>query len=731
MIFCVYKPCDASSISFSNLIEFIEKCINECESENALGLSILLLGDLNFPDLWRANSDVVLANSADEKKLLEFIDNHFLSQYVKIPTRKDNILDLVMTNNDRLVYDLTSDNTVLSDHNIVDILVSTPETAYEKSSSLITTGSLKQTGFPSLNLFKADFASICRDLKLIDWDACWKKSNLEEFPQLLHDIVLNSCNKFTPAKLRSKNKKSAYDRSYRTLMRKLKKLRTRLNCIKSCSPSSNKIENLKQEIKRIKKQMQLLTQNQLDCAEKKAVSKIKTNPKYFYSYVKKFSRVKKNITQLYNKDGNLETDNTCLANILQDQFVSAFSNPNNPAKKNPTSSPVLIDSFLSNITFTIEDILAAIDEINIHASCPNYSIPAIVLIKCKHELALPLLTLWKESLNVGITPSFYKKQVINPTHKKGSRAIPSNYRPISLTAHEIKIFERILRKKLVEHLEKNNLLSSTQHGFRKGRSCLTQLLKHYDNILSNLMLDNETDSLFLDFAKAFDKVDHQILLKKLSNMGIRGKLLKWISSFLSNREQVVVVNGAVSYTDTVHSGVPQGTVLGPILFLIFINDINTSVHHSVLGCFADDTRVSKSISVKDDSLLLQQDLNNLIQWAEVNNMEMHPNKFIFINYSCRSTKLSLANLPFYEDQLQYFLASDERILEPSDTVKDLGITFMSNLSWSTHVSNIVKAARKKAGWVLSSFKNRSPTVMLTLYKYFIRGHLEYRYSCPP
>ena len=154
---------------------------------------------------------------------------------------------------------------------------------------------------------------------------------------------------------------------------------------------------------------------------------------------------------------------------------------------------------------SLADMVAAIDDIDINASCPDFSIPAPVLKNCKHEVAVPLLIMWKHSLRLGKVPSFYKKQLITPIYKKGSRADPINYRPISLTAHEIKIFERIIRNKLSSYLDSNNFLSCSQHGFRKGKSCLTQLLKHYDDILSNILSGKEVDSIFLDFAKAFDR----------------------------------------------------------------------------------------------------------------------------------------------------------------------------------------------------------------------------------
>ena len=312
-------------------------------------------------------------------------------------------------------------------------------------------------------------------------------------------------------------------------------------------------------------------------------------------------------------------------------------------------------------------------------------------------------------------------------YKRGCGSLPPNYRPISLTAHEIKLFERILRAKMVEFLESNNLLSCQQHGFRKGKSCLTELLKQYDEILNNFLKQNETDVIYLDFAKAFDKVDHEILLQKLKNIGIGGKLYDWIKSFLSDRSQVVVVDGVLSFIASVISGVPQGTVLGPLLFLIYINDISDCLHHCKLGCFADDSRIFKSISYSQDGELLQQDLLNISRWAKLNNMKLHDDKFVYINFNIRHKNSVLANLPFYSENLCY-KSSNGNLLEPSESVTDLGIILSEKLDWAPHVSMITKKAKQKAGWALSVFKDRSPLVMLTLYKSMVRSLLEY--ACP-
>ena len=169
------------------------------------------------------------------------------------------------------------------------------------------------------------------------------------------------------------------------------------------------------------------------------------------------------------------SDRQKIANSLQDQFVSSFSDPSNPDVVIPTNlDPELV---LSQISFNSEDMLQAIDETKTTSSCPDHFIPAIVLKKCKSQLVKPLLLLWNESFNTGTVPAYYKQALVTPVFKKGSRIYCKNYRPISLTAHEVKIFERIIKNKVIEFLESNFLLTSNQHGFRKGRSCLTQLLK--------------------------------------------------------------------------------------------------------------------------------------------------------------------------------------------------------------------------------------------------------------
>ena len=319
----------------------------------------------------------------------------------------------------------------------------------------------------------------------------------------------------------------------------------------------------------------------------------------------------------------------------------------------------------------------------------------------------------------------YKTQMITPVHKKDSRALAANYRPISLTSHIIKIFERIIRKKLVEHLEFNQILCKNQHGFRKGYSCLTQLLKHIDDILHNLNEDKETDVVYLDFEKAFDKVDHEILLAKLRNYQITGKLYNWLVEYLKDRSQIVVVNGSKSSTAIVKSGVPQGTVLGPILFLIYINDMEKCAQYSVISHFADDSRIKKAIKFTSDVSNLQSDLSAVEQWSKSNNMALHEKKFEYLSHHTKSKLLD--ELPFKDEYYTYTTSSGIEI-RPKKLVRDLGIYISPNLSWTPHINSITESGKKMASWCLSVFRSRDKNIMMPLYKTLIRSRLEY--LCP-
>ena len=181
-------------------------------------------------------------------------------------------------------------------------------------------------------------------------------------------------------------------------------------------------------------------------------------------------------------------------------------------------------------------------------------------------------------------------------------------------------------------MEENDLMNSNQHGFRKFRSCLSQLIQHYDYILEQICSGNSVDVVYLDYSKAFDVVDHNILLRKLKRIGISGKIGHWIHNYITNRSQKVSINGKFSRNEPVGSGVPQGSVLGPILFLIMISDIDKNVITSNISSFADDTKISHVIKLRQDCEDLQASLNQIYEWSHKNNLKFNEDKFQALRY---------------------------------------------------------------------------------------------------
>ena len=339
--------------------------------------------------------------------------------------------------------------------------------------------------------------------------------------------------------------------------------------------------------------IELLLQNSYNLSRKRqesrAISAIKDNSKFFYSYAKRFSRTKSRIGPLFDNNKNTFVDsNKEMADLLQNQYISVFSKIENTDHDQFIVRKEI--PLMPKVTLSIEDIIEAIDTISFNAASGPDGVPATLLKHCKLAMAYPLLLLWNNCLKHGTTPLLLKTSDIAPIFKGGDQGEPSNYRPVALTSYITKLFEKVIRKRMVEHLETHNLFNNSQHGFRTGRSCLSQLLAHFDTINSLLERGYNVDTVYLDFSKAFDKVDHRILLTKLIGFGINKELINWISSYLTDRIQFVNVNGERSQSAEVLSGVPQGSVLGPLLFLLMIVDIDGEIKYAILSSFADDTR---------------------------------------------------------------------------------------------------------------------------------------------
>ena len=688
---------------------FLQKLSEELSNLPAPTPNIVLGGDFNIPHAIWPSGTAAQGASPDQRKMLDQItelsSQHFLYQInMEATHRAGNTLDLLFTNcADHFISQEVTPTAPISSHSLI------------KYSTLFQTSpnyrehNLRADPFDQVNLFdeKVNWQSIGDALQNTDWTSAL--SNLSRTEML--DNLLTSCRalalEYAPKKIRRKAKYSRIPRHRKILMRK----RTRIRKSYRNQSSSEKRAKIQTKLIQIEEKLQDSYRSQENHDENRAISNIKSNSKYFFSYARRKAKLYVPTGPLQNSEGILESDPAEMAKILSQQYVAAFSTPA-PVDLDLSGIPA---AQISDIEFTEEDFIEAIGEVPSNSAPGPDRFPAVFLKTCKHELAKPLCLLWRRSVETGEVPEILKLSCIIPIHKGGSRSIPKNYRPVALTSHLVKVFEKIVRRRLVAFIEENNQMNQNQHGFRAGYSCLSQLLQHHEKI-TQLLEDNlNIDVIYLDFSKAFDKLDLKLTLQKLYNMGTRGKLFDWIASFLTNRHQYVTVDGQTSARVPVVSGVPQGSVLGPLIFLILLRDLDDDVTFSNVSSFADDTRVFAGIRNVEDTKNLQADLDKIYEWARNNNASFNSDKFECLRYGVDK---SIA-------QTTSYLTCDGSPIQCGEHVRDLGVQMSADATFTQHITDLVRAASQKCGWILRVFKTRDRTTLLTLWKSLVAPLLDY------
>ena len=325
-----------------------------------------------------------------------------------------------------------------------------------------------------------------------------------------------------------------------------------------------------------------------------------------------------------------------------------------------------------------------------------------------------MLAIFTQSLDTGELPRDRSLANVVPIFKKGNRVLAENYRPVSLTRITCKLFEHIVCRHILDHVEDHKVLTNLQHGFRSGRSCETQLITTTHDLLSSFNSKSQIDVAILDFSKAFDTVPYAGLLGKLEHYGIDSKILLWITNFLNNRKQRVVVDGSFSNEADVESGVPQGTVLGPLLFLLHINDLPSCVNSKV-RLFADDCLLYREIKNNQDQIDMQRDLDALMDWGSTWGMKFNAKK-------CNIMRVSRSLKP-----LQHFYSLGNEILQEVSDAKYLGIQIDNKLDWNKHISTVAARGQSKLAFLNRNLKGCPKKLRDTTYISLIRPALEY--SC--
>ena len=431
--------------------------------------------------------------------------------------------------------------------------------------------------------------------------------------------------------------------------------------------------------------------------------------KKFFRYVKSL-RVDRCEVPVLIKDKMKHTTNQAKANVLNHHFSSVFTHDGEAPLPYMGPSPY---PSLPDIEINIAVVTKLLKEINLYKATGPDCIPAKVLKEIAEELSPSLALIFSASLQQGKLPQDWKKALITPIFKKGDQTNPTNYRPVSLTSICCKLLQHIIHSNVMSHLNAHNIISDNQYGFCKRRSAELQLTRTVHDFAYTLNERKQTDAILLDFYKAFDKVPHHHLKLKLEyyTYGVRNQTLKWLSSFLEERTQHVVYCGYISYSANVISGVPQGTVLGPLLFLIYINDLPECVS-SMCSLFADDCLVYRRIESERDIKILQNDLTNLELWVRKWLMTFNTEK-------CEAIQLSLK--PAIPNS--YTLYGEH--LKGVTEAKYLGVTIDCKLSFTKHIDTVCKKANSMLAFIRRNLKSCQCQIKADAYLMHVRPILEY------
>lgn len=700
-ICAVYLP---PPVQLQTLDRFLDTVASVIEST---GSRTLIAGDFNLGFIkWELdNSDPQSAsmsannyNNSLGYSFVDFLSLNNLKQINHVKNHQGKSLDLILSNfNNILVHESNRPLSTIDPYHpplCIEVFSVSPKYLKCKLSS-------------KFNFRKANYQIINDRLNQINWTenfACCQDVNamVEEFYKILDDITSS----FVP---KSKAKCNRYPMWFsKDLIHILnEKEKHRIRYKKYKNPRDE------YEYKLLSQRANQVIKNCYKNFSEKMERGITHNPKLFWSFVKAKKSSSSEIPSELKLGTEVAKSGDDICNLFARHFSSTFSQTAvshsvHRSNDKQTSSC----NTLGRVAFSEEEIVRALKRLNVCKGAGPDGLPPLFVRQCAASLSPPLKIIFNHSIETSVFPEKWKLAHVVPIYKKGEADDVGNYRPISILSVFSKVFESLLCPILTAHFKVD--LAPQQHGFCAKKSTTTNLL-HYVNDLSKLVDSRkQVDSIYTDFSSAFDKVDHKILLHKLSNIGIIGQLWSWFKSYLTNRKQRVVVKGHQSLPYSSVSGVPQGSHLGPVLFIIFVNDIVDSIKHSTCSIFADDLKLYRVIDASTDAVLLQEDLDSVRDWCTRNRMILNADKCYHITF----TKKRKAYTSSY--------SLDGRVLQKVDKIRDLGVILDSRLTFIPHIDSIVSRASKTLGFIKRiCYDFKTVQTLTVLYNSFVRTVLEY------
>lgn len=699
-ICCIYIP--HGPAYKETLMNFFETC-SELIIENPSDI-FLITGDFNISDAQWLTSDcskmrLTNNNTLPVQSLSEFLSFSGLGQYNCCFNSNQKILDLIMCNRNCTVLSSEYPLSIEDMHH----------KPLELELNIFNEAFLKPAPNFVYSFFKADFEKINRELAVIDWYELFCGHKLEGCVSLFYEVLYDLINKHVPKyPIRvSTSRPPWFTRPLRRLLKEKKKYH------KLWKMYGNPLDrdSYKSIKKRISKLEPICYRNYISCME----DKITSNSKFFWTYIKSIF-VKSGLPQVMNYKGITASNGVQICDLFNEHFHSVFEKSSTSSIDLDNIPPVNNPVFDMGTIFINKDLVYKyLKSINVNKGAGPDSIHPVIIKKCSANLCIPITLLFEKSIREGCVPSIWKRALVTPIPKGEVSNEIEKYRPISKLCQFGKILEKIVTDQLSTAVRRH--ITPNQHGFFRGRSVDTNLLSYTEIILDALDNGYQVDAVYTDFAKAFDKICHERLLLKLWQLGIHGDLFRWIKSYVENRSQAVAVGGYTSNYRNITSGVPQGSHLGPLLFILYINDITKFIKDSHLLLYADDTKIFRVIRNVEDSVILQNDLFNFETFCSLNNLFINIDKCYVISFSRKRTTANFS----------YRLCNN--MLARVNQIRDLGVILDSKLSFVPHIDNIVSKSFKQLGFILRVGK---PFKKLLTYKVlfnsYVRSRLEFASS---
>ena len=655
------------------------------------------LGDFNLNKvIWSSMSDVLMPtniNSSTEIYVIDSILSIDLVQINSFLNSLNNILDLIFVSKN-FKYNLSECLCPISPSGLHHVPLVLQFEFYEFANSL-----------PQKNLFnfrQCNFDLLNSILLDINWSEMFLNRSVTDCYALFKSKLYSICTENIPSCKPYVYKLPWYTKG----LKKLKNLRNKnMKLFKSTHSYHYQLLYV-----RYMREFNFLNKFLYNQYVLRIEGNIKSNPKSFWHFIQSKRDGSSIPTSThYNGTQSYTIDDT--VNLFADYFKSNYV----------SDSLVFDNSILNNVDSCVdlgsmvlshEEILNALSQLKISVKVDIDGISSILLNKCALSLSFPLREIFNLSLNSGTFIDCWKMASITPVFKSGSRNDISNYRPISKLSNISKLFEILVNNRLFFLLKRH--ICPEQHGFFAGRSTVSNLSVFSRFCISSFDSGHQVDVIYTDFSKAFDKVSHAVLLAKLSKMGFHSNLLNWIRSYLLNRVCFVVINGCKSYHFIASSGVPQGSVLGPLLFSLFINDICKCFHFVKFLLFADDLKLFYNIASLSDAIRLQSDLNNLLSWSLTNCLPLNINKCFAMTFMKCINHIAFS----------YSLSGT--FLQKVNTIKDLGVIFDSKFTFNNHIDYIIPKAYSMLAFVRrNSSEFSDPFTLTCLFNAFVRSRLEY------